>query len=254
MYSLGGTLLYLLTHRSPDELPQKRMKIDFRSCVEISPEFADWLEVILEPMWEDRFQSATAALNVLTNNLERINSVSDIVKSSSQKNIKSRVNLAKTSSSLIIKIRPKDFKDSRASTFTILFLLILTLLGLAEGNIIFAIYCFIFALLSLFLYIRVNDETDIQIYSNEFFIKCNFLIFTQSIKGTVEDINKIYIEEDFKYRGCLRLELFKSKTLYRFGFNLNRTEKEWLVAEINDFLEQLKLPTKLEKLEKKLLD
>ncbi len=69
LYSLGGTLLYLLTHRSPDELPQKRMKIDFRSCVEISPEFADWLEVILEPMWEDRFQSATAALNVLTNNL-----------------------------------------------------------------------------------------------------------------------------------------------------------------------------------------
>ena len=33
LYSLGGTLLYLLTHRSPDELPQKRMKINFRSCV-----------------------------------------------------------------------------------------------------------------------------------------------------------------------------------------------------------------------------
>ncbi|NEQ39076.1 MAG: serine/threonine protein kinase [Okeania sp. SIO3I5] len=47
LYSLGGTLLYLLTHRFADELPQKRMKIDFRSCVEISPEFADWLEVIL---------------------------------------------------------------------------------------------------------------------------------------------------------------------------------------------------------------
>nr|WP_293094585.1 protein kinase [Okeania sp. SIO2F4] len=67
LYSLGGTLLYLFTHRFPDELPQKRMKIDFRSCVEISPEFADWLEVILEPIWEDRFQSATEALNVLSN-------------------------------------------------------------------------------------------------------------------------------------------------------------------------------------------
>ena len=33
LYSLGATLLYLLTHRLPDELPQKRMKIDFRSCV-----------------------------------------------------------------------------------------------------------------------------------------------------------------------------------------------------------------------------
>ncbi len=70
LYSLGGTLLYLLTHRLPDELPQKRMKIDFRSCVEISSEFADWLEVILQPMWEDRFKSAREALNVLSNKSE----------------------------------------------------------------------------------------------------------------------------------------------------------------------------------------
>ena len=72
LYSLGGTLLYLLTHRLPDELPQKRIKINFRSYVQISPELADWLEVILEPMWEDRFQSATEALNVLSNKSEII--------------------------------------------------------------------------------------------------------------------------------------------------------------------------------------
>ncbi|NEQ71678.1 MAG: serine/threonine protein kinase, partial [Okeania sp. SIO2C9] len=104
LYSLGATLLYLLTHRSPDELPQKRMKIDFRSCVKISPEFMNWLDVILEPIWEDRFQSATAALNVLSNNSEIIYSASSSVKYSHQKPEGSKVTLKKTSTSLIIDI------------------------------------------------------------------------------------------------------------------------------------------------------
>ncbi|NEP87176.1 MAG: serine/threonine protein kinase, partial [Okeania sp. SIO2C2] len=106
LYSLGATLLYLLTHRSPGELPQKRMKIDISSCVEISPEFMNWLEVILEPIWEDRFQSATAALNVLSNKSENIYIYNDysVVKSAHQKPPESLVTVEKTSSSLIINI------------------------------------------------------------------------------------------------------------------------------------------------------
>ena len=48
LYSLGCTLLYLLTRRSPVDLPLHRMKIDFRNCLSISPQFTDWLEVIIE--------------------------------------------------------------------------------------------------------------------------------------------------------------------------------------------------------------
>lgn len=49
LYSLGCTLLYLLTRRSPSELPLQRMKIDFRSSFNISEQFAKWLDIILEP-------------------------------------------------------------------------------------------------------------------------------------------------------------------------------------------------------------
>ena len=62
LYSLGATLLYLLTHRSPAELPQDTLKLDFRNSVNISESFADWLEQILEPDIEDRFTSAEVAL------------------------------------------------------------------------------------------------------------------------------------------------------------------------------------------------
>ena len=65
LYGLGATLLYLLTHRSPAELPQDTLKLDFRSSVDISESFADWLDKILEPDIEDRFTSAELALNKL---------------------------------------------------------------------------------------------------------------------------------------------------------------------------------------------
>ncbi|NEQ66472.1 MAG: serine/threonine protein kinase [Symploca sp. SIO2D2] len=65
LYSLGCTLIFLLTHRSPADLPQKRMKIDFRQGLDISNGFATWLERMSEPMLETRFQSATEAIQPL---------------------------------------------------------------------------------------------------------------------------------------------------------------------------------------------
>jgi len=65
LYGLGATLLFLLTHRSPAELPTDRLKLDFRSRVQISEKFADWLEKMLEPDLEERFSSAQEALKAL---------------------------------------------------------------------------------------------------------------------------------------------------------------------------------------------
>ncbi len=62
LYSLGATLLYLLTHRSPAELPQDTLKLDFRNHVDISESFANWLDKILEPDLDDRFSNADVAL------------------------------------------------------------------------------------------------------------------------------------------------------------------------------------------------
>jgi serine/threonine protein kinase len=66
LYGLGATVLYLLTHRSPADLPQERLKISFRSHVRVSENFGDWLETMLEPDEADRFPSATKALKALT--------------------------------------------------------------------------------------------------------------------------------------------------------------------------------------------
>lgn len=65
LYSVGTTLLFLLTRRSPAELPTKQLSIDFRSKVNISDNFASWLEKLLAPDLEDRFSTAQQALTSL---------------------------------------------------------------------------------------------------------------------------------------------------------------------------------------------
>jgi ankyrin repeat protein len=65
LYGLGATILFLLTHRSPSDLPQERLKISFCSRIQVSDGFADWLEKMLEPDVDDRFSSAKQALEAL---------------------------------------------------------------------------------------------------------------------------------------------------------------------------------------------
>jgi ankyrin repeat protein/serine/threonine protein kinase len=65
LYGLGATLLYLLTHRSPAELPTNILEKDFRSQIQISSGFADWLEKAIASDLDNRFRSAKEALELL---------------------------------------------------------------------------------------------------------------------------------------------------------------------------------------------
>ena len=67
LYGLGATLLHLLTHQHPGDLPEQRLKIHFRSCITVSDSLANWLDGLLEPVMEDRFDSASTALLALDN-------------------------------------------------------------------------------------------------------------------------------------------------------------------------------------------
>jgi eukaryotic-like serine/threonine-protein kinase len=68
LYGLGATLLYLRSGQDPADLPVKKMKIDFRDQVKTSADFANWLDGLLEPMPEDRYNTATMALDCLHGN------------------------------------------------------------------------------------------------------------------------------------------------------------------------------------------
>ena len=65
LYGLGATLVHILSHRAPSEIPQRELRLDFRPLVQVSPAFARFLERLLEPAPERRFSSASAALAFL---------------------------------------------------------------------------------------------------------------------------------------------------------------------------------------------
>ncbi|MEH1943239.1 MAG: serine/threonine-protein kinase [Nostoc sp.] len=69
LYALGATLIHLLTGTSPSDLPQQDLRLQFTDRVNLSPSFVSWLQKLIEPAPEQRFTSATQALNALKSGL-----------------------------------------------------------------------------------------------------------------------------------------------------------------------------------------
>jgi serine/threonine protein kinase len=65
LYSLGATLIYLVTGRHPAELPQENLRIQFESSVHLSPNLIDWLKWMIQPSLNRRLSSAEEALKAL---------------------------------------------------------------------------------------------------------------------------------------------------------------------------------------------
>lgn len=65
LYSLGATLITLATGIPPADLPQKDMQIDFMGYSQLSTEFSEWLQWLVEPNLEKRAKNVTEALAAL---------------------------------------------------------------------------------------------------------------------------------------------------------------------------------------------
>jgi serine/threonine protein kinase len=69
IYGLGTTLIHLLTGVPPAELPQQDLRLQFADRVNLSPSFILWLQKLIEPAPEQRFTSASQAMNALKSGL-----------------------------------------------------------------------------------------------------------------------------------------------------------------------------------------
>ncbi len=69
LYSLGATLIYVVTGMHPAELPQQDFRLQFET--NLSPEFTDWLQWMTEPRLEERLKSAQEASKALSQKVQR---------------------------------------------------------------------------------------------------------------------------------------------------------------------------------------
>jgi serine/threonine protein kinase len=107
LYSLGATLIYLVTGTHPADLPQKDFRIQFEQVANVSPALTRWLKSMTEPSLERRFSSASEAIAALdkpqTTNLPTL-----VV----GKPDGSKIQLTKNEDSLEIIVPPLGFNSS----------------------------------------------------------------------------------------------------------------------------------------------
>ncbi len=65
LYSLGATLIALITKQHPADLPQKDLQIEFEQFTKLSPGFTNWLKWMTHPSLERRPASVQIAKEVL---------------------------------------------------------------------------------------------------------------------------------------------------------------------------------------------
>ncbi|BBD68781.1 serine/threonine protein kinase [Nostoc commune NIES-4072] len=107
LYSLGATLIYLMTGNHPADLPQKDFRIQFEVAANLSPSFSKWLKWMIEPSLEGRFSSAADAIAALEK--PQVTNLPALVAS---KPDGSKIQLTKNWDSLEIIIPPDGFHPS----------------------------------------------------------------------------------------------------------------------------------------------
>lgn len=249
LYALGSTIIFLLTGRSPDEIPQVRMKPDFRPLVNISEPLANWLDRMVEPAIEDRFQTAAAALDALNHNAQlakRDRSPSrSIVRS--EKPAGSRIQLDRSADTITVVIPPAGLTPEILSfagfaVFWNAFILVWTI-GAASGSLVFALFSIPFWMVGLGmlsgLAFAIAGQSNLTINRDTFCLKNSVLGMGRSVTGNTADINDVRIQigntkvNGRPLRSCALEVGVKTHT---FAMTVKPIEREWLINEINDFL------------------
>lgn len=249
LYGLGATLLFLLTHQDPADLPQERLRITFRPYLSVSPSFADWLDRLIDPLVEDRFPSAQAALDTLDHPVNSLVSAPEDQSLIPRQPAGTRVLLEKTRHELNLDIPPVGFRGETValglfSLFWNGFLVVWTLGAAVGGGGFFALFSIPFWLIGGGMVIGVVNNilkrVHLHIGPHQFVLEQSLLGRTRRIEGKTADLSGVELQTAYtsNNRPIHVINLIEGVHNHKWGTPLSEVEKNWLVAEINDFLQQ----------------
>lgn len=250
LYGLGATLLFLLTHQSPADLPQVRLRIDFRPYISVSPAFADWLDQLIDPLVEDRFASAQVALTALTQPAPLATAPhSSREKLAPRRPAGSRIQLQKTSSSLTIDIPPSGFRGETLgmglfSLFWNGFVLFWTIGAVGSGGSwLFAAFAIPFWVVGMGMVGGVVNSllgrVQLHIDRHRFVLERSLLGWKRRLEGNSADLAGVELRTAYTENGraIQSINLLEGVNNHRLGTPLSNVEKAWLVAEIEAFIQ-----------------
>ena len=272
LYALGACLIHLLTRTAPSNLPNKDLKIQFRDRVTVSTQLANWLDKMIAPAVEKRFQTAIAALRYLpdiSQDLDPVETSSSDLQSDEvanynqgQQPVDSNIKIKKNSDFIEIiipgqgLIKLKKIVGNIYNKLVNKFNKFIPLL-VAGGIIVLLLKILIFqiAILALVVLVLVDPDfrnlfvtTKIRCDRKQFSIINSFLGFTNIRRGITSAINDVslhYVSPN-KKRNNLKVdsliintqstsELHANNT-FVVGQNLTKAELLWLVKEFRNWL------------------
>lgn len=257
LYSLGATLVYLLTGLHPAELPQKNLQIQFQDLVQLPPRLERWLEKLIEPALEKRFRSATDALDSLSI-LARSRSVPPSISQRPTTMVLppngSRIHLASSPEKLTIIIPGRNIRlielPEVASALVGIGLAGLFSFGLFQSGAGLVWFLLVWAvalggvawkLWPLLLQTEIEIDWDRFTINHRLpgLLTLRHIGATQILhKATREVIwqHKVYDyldSENNTYKFTYACTLYEGAKKHIFGFGLADIEQEWLVKQIN---------------------
>ncbi len=259
LYSLGATLIYLVTGTHPADLPQKDFRISFEHIANLGPAFTDWLRWMTEPSLEKRLSSAVEALAALNDSQPRITTLA------LHKPGGSKIQLTKDRDFLEIILPPVGFQSSMVFTglFAIAwnsFIFFWTTAALAAPfpvNIIFSLFSLPFwgagFHLAYTLLFPLFKSTGLRLTKQQ-------IAFTTKIFGFQfyhcssprQDITKLIYTSYYSSKDCkgnsvkvpTQLEIWAGvqkyeiyvKSIHNNGIVKSEVELEWLAHELSVWL------------------
>ena len=252
LYGLGATLLNLLTHQNPGDLPQQRLRIDFRSVVTLSAPFADWLDGLIEPLIEDRFQSAEVALEALTRPLparRRIvahDSKAGLVR---QQPSDSKVQISRSRRRLSVDLPPSGLHSETAGMafFTLFwngFILLWTSGAILGGAPIFFVlfslpFWAIGASMGWMLLNALAGHVSLRVEGDRYTLTRQLLGWQRQEEGQARDLYSAELTTAYTQnsRPVKTITLSAGTKIHKFGTALSNPEKAWIAAEIQAFID-----------------
>ncbi|MBW4598889.1 MAG: serine/threonine protein kinase [Calothrix sp. FI2-JRJ7] len=248
LYALGATLIHLATGISPADLPQFDSKMQFAHLTKLNPGFVRWLQLLTEPNLENRFQTASAALEALQINQSAITSAYKDVPYSP-------ISVRKSSDKLAIYIPSIDEKAIGLILGGIGLPLWVLFWKYVTSNITFSIenisilfWVIIWLVMSILLaawWILPNEiESNIYFDNQNFEIQWKlFGITVKKQRGNVLDINKVYSSQisskNQNHKQMYEVILSLGVDEYYIGRlrqGLSQEESRYLASEIRDWL------------------
>nr|WP_290228321.1 serine/threonine-protein kinase [Trichocoleus desertorum] len=254
LYGLGGTLLFLLTHQSPADLPQRRLKIDIRACTQLSPTFADWLDQMLEPAMEDRFPAAQEALAALQEPPRRQVELARSEVQIDRQPAGSRIQLKRTAQQVTVDIPPQRFLSRNLGLFGFAlvwngFIFFWTSSAIAMGApIFFPLFSIPFWMAGLALLgnalAPITIQTYVEINRHRFRLQQQCLGWRyRPVEGNTEDLQAIeWFDSQLRINDqpVYTCALIEGVRTHQFGSALTDTEQKWLAQELSNFLNKLR--------------